>query len=150
MCNLSLQQCFSTGVPRHTSVPWNFFRCAAKSYNVLYLIIFVLSSYLSVPPNFFYYYSVPLVQNAWKTLVYSITQTYTSSDPIKSRISLWKFSALKIFHRFCNNVIKPFDTFLWHSVRPSLLTNVKKFLYPGQSLFTRFWYFKVWFKWKDI
>ena len=26
-----LAQCFSTGVPRRTCVPWNFFRCAAKS-----------------------------------------------------------------------------------------------------------------------
>jgi len=24
-------QCFSTSVPQYTSVPWNFFRCAAKS-----------------------------------------------------------------------------------------------------------------------
>ncbi len=30
----TLRQCFSTGVPRRTSVPLNFSRCAAKSLNV--------------------------------------------------------------------------------------------------------------------
>ncbi len=29
-----LIQCFSTGVPRRTSVPSNSSRCAAKSYNI--------------------------------------------------------------------------------------------------------------------
>ncbi len=29
-----LEQCFSTGVPRRKSAPWNFSRCAAKSWNV--------------------------------------------------------------------------------------------------------------------
>jgi hypothetical protein len=28
--NVELEQWFSTGVPRHTSVPWNFLKCAAK------------------------------------------------------------------------------------------------------------------------
>jgi len=28
---MSPVQCFSTSVPQYTSVPWNFFRCAAKS-----------------------------------------------------------------------------------------------------------------------
>jgi len=30
-----IEQCFSTGVPRHISVPWNSFRCAVKSWNTL-------------------------------------------------------------------------------------------------------------------
>ncbi len=43
-----LHQCFSTGVPRHTSVPWKCFKCAAKSWNILksiykqhYLVLFL-------------------------------------------------------------------------------------------------------------
>jgi hypothetical protein len=28
---IATEQYFSTGLPRHTSVPWNLFRCAAKS-----------------------------------------------------------------------------------------------------------------------
>ena len=30
-----VDQCFSNGVPRHTSVLWIIFRCAAKSQNII-------------------------------------------------------------------------------------------------------------------
>ena len=33
--DICVEQCFSTGVPRHTSLPWNFLRCAPKSFNIL-------------------------------------------------------------------------------------------------------------------
>ena len=36
----SLKQCFSTGVPRHTSVPWASSRCAAKNSFQLYFTCF--------------------------------------------------------------------------------------------------------------
>lgn len=32
---LCLHQCFSTSVSRHTSVPWEIFRCAMKNYQIL-------------------------------------------------------------------------------------------------------------------
>jgi len=70
-----LIQCFSTGAPRHTSVPWTLFMCAAKSYNVLESMQkqYIFDHFCTVllfkcAAKHFYYYSVPQVQKGWDTL----------------------------------------------------------------------------------
>ena len=37
--NYLLDHWFSTGVPRHTRVPWNFIRCVAKSSKILKIML---------------------------------------------------------------------------------------------------------------
>ncbi len=61
-----LNQCFSTGVPRRTSMPSNSSRCAAKSYivwysmqNVSFYHHFAPSITLWCPTKLFYKISVP-------------------------------------------------------------------------------------------
>ncbi len=70
-------QCFSTGVPQRTSVPWNYSRCAAKSWNVKESM---QKSILLTPrcaASFYIKICVTQVQKGWETLVQIyVSQTF--------------------------------------------------------------------------
>jgi hypothetical protein len=62
-------KCFSNGVSRHTSMPWNFLRCATKNLKkhlkhlktVLYKYVGLILD-LCVPLNYLYQISLPKAQ----------------------------------------------------------------------------------------
>jgi len=73
------------------------------------LIIFVLSYYLSVPPNIFYYYSVPQVQKGWETLHHKqilyvgAKAAHKNYDEIEPSVSLHRGVLVVHYLNLCHN-----------------------------------------------
>ncbi len=88
-----LCQCFSTGVPRRTSVPLIFSGCAAKPFNkcprknakkqqyVLHFSFFTPRC----AANFVFKISVPQTQKSWEPLIYAIKCLFLFSP-----LQIWK------------------------------------------------------------